>query len=205
MPLGSTAGVGIQLRSAGEPDRRVNRRRPVGVCHGVKVDPSFDAYVRERAAGLLRLAYLLTGDRGHAEDLLQTALLRTASHWRQARTAPDAYVRRVLVNLSRDRMRARSRRPTEAPLPVDDAALPAVDAGLDRVGQHGAVTSALASLPYRQRQVIVLRYYADLSVEETAAVMGCSTGAVKSHTSRAVARLREVLDPQLLTEVHNAG
>jgi DNA-directed RNA polymerase specialized sigma24 family protein len=153
----------------------------------VKVDPSFDAYVRQRAAGLLRLAYLLTGDRGHAEDLLQNAL------------------RRVLVNLSRDRLRARSRRPPEAPLPVDDGALPTVDAGLDRVGQHGMVTSALAALPDRQRQAIVLRYYADLSVEETAAVMRCSAGAVKSHTSRAVARLREVLGPQLLTEVHHAG
>jgi RNA polymerase sigma-70 factor (sigma-E family) len=183
----------------------VNRPASAGVYPRVKVDPSFDAYVTQRAAGLLRLAYLLTGDRGHAEDLLQSALLRTAVHWRKARAAPDAYVRRVLVNLSRDRARARSRRPPETPLPLDDGALPAVDAGLDRIGQHGMVTKALAALPDRQRQAVVLRYYADLSVEETAAVMRCSTGAVKSHTSRAVARLREVLGPEIFTEVHHAG
>ncbi|MFK3981347.1 SigE family RNA polymerase sigma factor [Micromonospora sp. NPDC050397] len=159
----------------------------------MRVDPSFDTFVEQKSAALLRLAYLLTGDRGHAEDLLQTALLRTMRRWSKARDAPEAYVRHVLVNLSRDRIRALLRRPRETVLPEDTDVFRASDPGLDGIGDRRMVTDAVAKLPIRQRQVIVLRYFEDLSVEQTAELVGCSTGTVKSYTSRALSRLRELL------------
>ncbi|WP_432982102.1 sigma factor [Dactylosporangium sp. CA-233914] len=100
-----------------------------------RVDPSFDEFVKGSSTGLIRLAYLLTGDRGHAEDLLQTALLRTARHWSRARDAPDAYVRQVLVNLSRDRIRLLFRRPRETPFPHDPETLRITDGGYDHAGR----------------------------------------------------------------------
>jgi RNA polymerase sigma factor (sigma-70 family) len=124
---------------------------------------------------------------------LQTALLRTARHWSRAREAPEAYARQVLVNLSRDRIRWLFRRPREAPMPPDPDSLRAVDAGYERVAERRVVVRALAELPTRQRQVIVLRFFEDLSVEQTAELLGFSTGTVKSYTSRALARLRELL------------
>ncbi|WP_326561172.1 SigE family RNA polymerase sigma factor [Micromonospora sp. NBC_01796] len=162
----------------------------------MRVDPSFDTFVEERSAALLRLAYLLTGDRGHAEDLLQTALLRTMRRWSKARDAPEAYVRHVLVNLSRDRIRGLLRRPRETPLPEDRDAFRTNDPGLDAIGNRRLVADAVATLPIRQRQVIVLRFFEDLSVEQTALLVGCSPGTVKSYTSRALSRLRELLGDQ---------
>ena len=159
----------------------------------MRVDPNFDAFVERASTALLRTAYLLTGDRGHAEDLLQTALLRTARRWSRARDAPEAYARRVLLNLSRDRVRRLVRRPPEAPMPPDPDGLRTVDAGFERVAERRVVVRALAELPTRQRQVVVLRFFEDLSVEQTAEMLGFSTGTVKSYTSRALARLRELL------------
>jgi RNA polymerase sigma-70 factor (sigma-E family) len=160
---------------------------------GVRVDPSFEAFVEARSAGLLRTAYLLTLDRGHAEDLLQTALLRAARHWRNAREAPEAYVRTILVNLCRDRRRLLRRRPVEAPLPPDAASAGGPDSPADQVAERRVVAQALAALPLRQRQVVVLRFYEDLSVTETARLLGFSEGTVKSYTARALSRLRELL------------
>jgi RNA polymerase sigma-70 factor (sigma-E family) len=159
----------------------------------MQVDPTFETFVEGRSTALLRTAYLLTGDRGHAEDLLQTALLRTARRWPRAREAPEAYTRKVLVNLSRDRIRWLFRRPREATMPPDPDSLRAVDAGYERIAERQVVVRALAELPIRQRQVIVLRFFEDLSVEQTAKLLGFSTGTVKSYTSRALARLRELL------------
>lgn len=172
----------------------------------MRVDPSFEEFVTARSTALLRTAYLLTGDRGHAEDLLQTALLRAARHWSAARSTPDAYVRKVLVNLSHDRRRTLFRRPREAPLPPDPNLVPGIDPGLDRVTERGAVVRALAALPVRQRQVLVLRYFEDLSVEQTAQLLGCTTGTVKSYASRALSRLRDLLavDDNPLVEVRHA-
>jgi RNA polymerase sigma-70 factor (sigma-E family) len=174
----------------------------------MRVDASFETFVEERSAALLRLAYLLTGDRGHAEDLLQTALLRTLRRWSSAREAPEAYVRQVLVNLSRDRIRGLSRRPPETALPADPDGLagraPASDLTVDRVGERRLVADAVARLPIRQRQVIVLRFFADLPVDATAELLGCSVGTVKSYTSRALSRLRELLGtPVSLEESHD--
>lgn len=166
----------------------------------VRVDPAFEAFVAARSPVLLRTAYLLTGDYGHAEDILQTALMRTARHWPAAQAAPDAYVRRVLTNVARDRLRLLRRRPRETHLPDTGVGHgppiePRVDGGVDRIGQHKEITEALMRLPLRQRQVVVLRYFVDLTIAQTAAELGCSEGAVKSHTTRALARLRHVLSP----------
>lgn len=154
---------------------------------------SFDEFVEDRSTALLRTAFLLTGDRGHAEDLLQTALLRTLRRWSKACAAPEAYARRVLVNLSKDRLRSRDRRPAETAMPPDASGLPAIDAGYDRITDRRVVLDALAELAPRQRQVVVLRFVEDLSVEQTADLLGCSAGTVKSQTARALTRLRELL------------
>lgn len=157
----------------------------------------FEAFVLGSSDKLLRAAFLLCGDRGHAEDLVQTALLRTARHWRSARSNPGAYTRRVLINLSTDRWRSRSRRPSELPLdnlPLDNLPKASVapadgDAWVDR----DELLQATRTLPARQRSVLVLRFFNDLSVEETAATLAISTGTVKSQTVRALHALRSAL------------
>src|SRR6478609_5731378 len=152
---------------------------------------AFDSFVSGSSDRLLRTAYLLCGDRGHAEDLVQTALLRTARRWRTARQQPEAYARRVVINLAKDRWRSLSRQPAEAALDVDVAA-PADEALLDR----DVLLRATRQLPPGQQAVLVLRFFDDLSVEETAAALGCSTGTVKSQTSRALGHLRAALTPE---------
>jgi RNA polymerase sigma-70 factor (sigma-E family) len=151
----------------------------------------FEEFVRASSDRLVRTAYLLCGDRGHAEDLAQTALLRTARRWRTARRDPDAYARRVVVNLAKDRWRGLSRRPAEAALTVEhqDLPVPVVDGLADR----DELLRAVRTLPSGQRAVLVLRYFDDLSVADTAAALGCSTGTVKSQTARALDRLRSAL------------
>lgn len=152
--------------------------------------PAFDAFVASSSDRLLRTAYLLCGDRGHAEDLVQTALMRTARQWRRARDFPEAYARRTVVNLAKDRWRQRGRRPVEAPLDTDIA-----EPETDALGDRDALLRAAQRLPAGQRAVLVLRYFDDLSVEETAATLGCSAGTVKSQTARALGNLRAALTP----------
>jgi RNA polymerase sigma-70 factor (sigma-E family) len=152
--------------------------------------PAFEAFVASSSDRLVRTAYLLCGDRGHAEDLVQTALMRTARQWRRAHERPEAYTRQVVVNLVKDRWRQLDRRPSEAPLEMDVA-----QPDTDVFGDRDALISAARRLPAGQRAVLVLRYFDDLGVEETAAVLGCSTGTVKSQTSRALDNLRAALTP----------
>jgi RNA polymerase sigma factor (sigma-70 family) len=141
---------------------------------------------------------LLTGDRGHAEDLLQVALVRTARHWERARDAPAAYAHRVLINLMHDRHRRLARRASEQALDDLDAARRSVVDHAGPVIDHDAIIRAIQLLSPRQREVVVLRFFADLSVSEAAEACGSSPGSVKTHTSRALARLRELLadDPE---------
>jgi len=150
----------------------------------------FDDFVVSRWPGLVRLAYGLTGDRWLAEDLAQTALAKAyAAWWRVSRAEdPDAYVRRILINTSHSRFRRhrvteQSRTMTEFPQASapDPAAL---------VGERSALLAALAELPARQRAVIVLRFWEDLSDAQTAAILGCSASTVRSQASRALAKLR---------------
>jgi len=149
----------------------------------------FGDYVRTRSAGLVRAAYLLTGDRQLAEDLAQTALAKVSLRWDvvSARGAPDAYVRKVMVRTSIGwrRRRWHGEHPT-APLPevavVDPTA--AVDA-------RQRLRAALLALPPRQRAAVVLRFYEDLSETDTAVALGCSVGAVKSQTAKGLVKLRQ--------------
>jgi RNA polymerase sigma-70 factor (sigma-E family) len=153
----------------------------------------FADFVNADATRLLRIAYLLTGDREAAEDLLQDTLERVYVAWPRVEN-PFAYARTALVRRSANRWRDRIRRP-EAPLdaagdvPHDDGA-----DGSERIAHRDQLTRALARLGPRQRAAVVLRYLEDLSEVETAAALGCSVGTVKSQTSRALARLRAVID-----------
>ncbi|MFH8515098.1 SigE family RNA polymerase sigma factor [Streptomyces gelaticus] len=149
----------------------------------------FRGFAQERLVHLRRAAYLMCGDWHHAEDITQTALAKLYSVWgrrRQIRNM-EAYAHRVLTRACVDHMRRRWRR--EQPSCVlPDRAEPCADPALGL-----QVRAALAVLPPRQRAVVVLRYWADLDIAATAAAMGCSTGTVKSHTARALVRLRSLL------------
>src|SRR5215475_15163377 len=113
----------------------------------------FDEFVRDSSPGLLRTAYLLTGDRGHAEDVVQTALLEVARRWRRMRGDPTPYARRAVVNLAKNHWRDRFRRPRESTAAVEPGrAAPDADVLLQQV-----LLPAVMDLPVRQRAVLVLR------------------------------------------------
>ncbi|MFK3985384.1 SigE family RNA polymerase sigma factor [Micromonospora sp. NPDC050397] len=144
---------------------------------------------------LVRLAALLLHDREAAEEVVQDAYVALHAHWPRLREADRAlaYLRVTVVNRSRSALRHRQvvRAHLARTRPEPDA--PSAEAGALALLRHDAVLAALRALPTRQREAIVLRYYADLSEAETAEVMGVSRGAVKSHTSRGVAALRQSL------------
>ncbi|MGN0064312.1 MAG: SigE family RNA polymerase sigma factor [Nocardioides sp.] len=146
-------------------------------------EAGFTAFVSARSGALLRVAYLLNGDHQHAEDLLQTALVQAAKHWERIHTSPEAYVRRTLYTANVSRWR-RHRVP-EVPLEHDRGA-PDVD-----TPARLALLDALAGLTAKQRTVLVLRYYEDLTEARTAEVLGISVGTVKSTSRQALTRLRE--------------
>ncbi|MCD6638500.1 MAG: SigE family RNA polymerase sigma factor [Nocardioides sp.] len=150
---------------------------------------AFDDFVHARGPALARTAYLLTGDHHHAEDLLQSALMQAARHWERIESSPEAYVRRSLVNANISRWRRR--RVAESPLGSYDA--PRTDAD---VTVRLTLEQALRRLTPRQRTLLVLRYFDDLTEAQTAATLGISAGAVKSMTRQALRRLR-TLAPEL--------
>jgi RNA polymerase sigma-70 factor (sigma-E family) len=154
-------------------------------------EDDFTDFVRGRSTALLRTAVLLTGgDRGQAEDLLQGVLERMYVRWRRIRESPEAYARRSLVHAAVNRSRSRRRRP-EQPL-LDPGTAPALAGdATTSVDERDRLVRVLLTLPARQRAVLVLRYFDDLSEVDTAAALGCSVGTVKSTASRALARLRE--------------
>jgi len=155
----------------------------------VPVDTSqeFAEFVRGRGQALHRTAYLLTGDWGLAEDLVQTALTRSWPAWGRIRHAdPEGYVRKVLVNTHASwwRRKWRGEVPTQV---LPDAVGPDGSAGLL---ERPALHAALLRLPPRQRAVVVLRFHEDLSEAATAEALGISAGTVKSTSSKALAALR---------------
>ena len=157
-------------------------------------EDAFRDFVVGRSPAYLRTAYLLTGDWGHAEDLLQTALAKVYRAWGRLRDHDnlDAYVRRVLVNtqISWWRRAWKAERPT-AELPET----PAPDAA-GATEERDRLRRALLALPPRQRAVVVLRHYEDLAEADVARTLGCSIGTVKSQCARGLAKLREALsDP----------
>jgi len=160
-------------------------------------EAAFEAFALGRQAALFRLAFLLSGDRHQAEDLVQSTLERTYQHWRRVAAAdnPEAYVRRMLVNAASDWRR--SRRYMVEQRQDGALALPSRrDGGTDRVESHDVVLRALRGLPARMRAVLVLRYFEDLSEAETASALDCWVGTVKSQASRGLARLRAAMDPK---------
>jgi RNA polymerase sigma-70 factor (sigma-E family) len=188
--------------TASQPFERLRRLGSVGVQSAsvpavvergdlrldVEAHDAFDQFARARTAGLLRFAHVLTGDRDRAADLVQDALERAALAWPRIinRDDPEAYVRRIMVNrhVSIWRRTRRERLVAETP-----------DVAYNPPDPHDArLWAELGKLPARQRAVLVLRFYEDLGAAETAAVLGCSVGTVKSTTSRGLARLRASLD-----------
>lgn len=154
-----------------------------------ELEAQFQEFVRARWSRLVRTAYLLTGDAHHAEDLTQTALAKAYRSWRRvARSdSPEAYVRRMLVTCNSDRFRKRRVKEALTAAPPETAG-PEED--VLRVDERGALLAALAQLPPRQRAVVVMRYWEDLSEAEVAGVLGCSPGTVKSQASKGLAKLR---------------
>ena len=149
---------------------------------------AFEEYVAARRTALLRTAYLLTGHHEDAEDLVQLALVKVVPHWRKVADNPEPYVRAVLARESVSRWRRRRWRE------VSTATLPEAPYGgaSDAAGRL-ALQAALARLAPRQRAVIVLRSYEDLTERETADVLGIAVGTVKSQARDGLARLRDLV------------
>jgi RNA polymerase sigma-70 factor (sigma-E family) len=152
-------------------------------------DERFVEFVSARRTRLFRLAYLLTADASAAEDLLQTAMEKTYARWPKVRRmeAPDAYVRKLMVNaVVSARRRPGYRREWLRPVLPERPTMAEDDAAID----HALLWPRVCALPERQRAVVVLRYYEDLTESETADVLGCTIGTVKSQAHDALRSLR---------------
>jgi RNA polymerase sigma-70 factor (sigma-E family) len=160
-----------------------------------RTDADFDAFVAAQVNDLLRTAYLIAWDEAEAEDLVQECLFKVARRWPRVRSMdqPHAYARRILINLATDGARSRARRRVELEPPSASSAERSVDP-LAALDTHAELVDALGQLPPRQRAVLVLRYFNDLTEAQAAEVLGCSPGTVKSNASRGLARLREVFE-----------
>lgn len=150
-------------------------------------DADFAAYVRARQRHFVRFAYLLTGDAHSAEDLVQSAFAKVYRRWSSITDSPDAYVRTSIVNEHRSWWRRAWRHQEVTSSELVSHAEPA--APPDRPVDHD-LWQQIEALPRQQRAVIVLRYYEDLTEAQTAQVLGCTVGTVKSHASRALTTLR---------------
>ncbi|MER7071829.1 SigE family RNA polymerase sigma factor [Terrabacter sp. NPDC000476] len=150
-------------------------------------EADFSAFVLARQRRLVRFAYLLTGDPHQAEDLVQSALLKVYRRWNHITGSPDAYVRAAIVNEHHSWWRRPVRRQEVTNSDLVTFTDPAV-AG-EPAADHD-LRAQIAALPRQQRSAIVLRYYEDLTEAQTAEILGCSVGTVKSHTSRALKSLR---------------
>ncbi len=160
-------------------------------------EAEFVGFVTARQQALLRFAYLLTSDHHTAEDLVQTALAKAYLSWGRLRDrgALDAYVRRIIVNENFNLWRRPWKRNES---PSDE--LPEAGVSSPETHDGDAMWRIVQTLPTRQRATVVLRYYEEMSEAETAMVLGCSVGTVKSQTSRGIAALRSAFaaDPGLL-------
>jgi RNA polymerase sigma-70 factor (sigma-E family) len=155
---------------------------------GVESDDEFRDFMRGRWPAMVRLAYTLTGDQGHAEDIAQAAFAGAYAAWGRVRRAgdPDAYVRAIVIHENSKRFRKQRVREDLR------AAVPECGTGADDgLAGRAALHDALSRLGPRQRAVIVLRFWLDMSEAATAQALGCSAGTVKSQTSRALATLRK--------------
>jgi RNA polymerase sigma-70 factor (sigma-E family) len=168
-----------------------------------RITADFEQFVTASSDALLRTAYLVAWDPVEAEDLVQECLLAVARRWPRVRRMdhPHAYARRVLINLALDGAQRRTRHRQE--LVGDEAttlaAAPDESSGrrLHAVGVRCELIDALGTLPPRQRAVLVLRYFEDLSEAQVAELLGCSVGTVKSTASRGLTRLQTALSPEI--------
>jgi RNA polymerase sigma factor (sigma-70 family) len=175
----------------------------------VREPDGFRDFLAARQSHLLRAAWLLTGDAHLAEDLLQTALVKVLPRWeRLARDgALEAYLRKTMVTTSTTWWRRKwhgevpsgpvpgdvpGRAPGRVPgrQPTAGVGGATFEAGFEAADDRSVLGAAVRSLPPRQRAVVMLRYYLDMSEAETAALLGCSAGTVKSQSSKALATLR---------------
>lgn len=159
-------------------------------------EAAFAEFVRVRWPALFRTAYLLTGDRGEAEDLVQTALANTYVALPRIRElgATEAYVRRSMVNAASRGWKRRGRTVLTGEPPVHSH-----DSGFGGLEERAQVWAAVCALPPRMRATLVLRYYEDLPEVEVANALDCSVGSVKSQTHHALKRLRAALGGNLTT------
>jgi RNA polymerase sigma-70 factor (sigma-E family) len=163
-------------------------------------DSEFRAFVTRFSPTLLTAGYLLLRDHDAAEDVTQTALLRTFRHWDRARTAPEAFSRRVLINLCSNQWRYQRRHPIHASTDDHELSESASTTNTGAIDQRLEIEDALSALPDQQREVLVLRFFLDLPVPQTAELLDLPEGTVKSTTHRGLAALRKILEPQ---EVHS--
>jgi RNA polymerase sigma-70 factor (sigma-E family) len=211
--MAGTARTGLaELGPLLQPDERAanlsGRHRPSGwrrrtegaLGHVTMADDEFVEFAEAVAPRLRRTAFLLCGDWHTAEDLAQTTLAKVFASWRRIRNtdAVSAYAMRTLLNT----YLAESRRKRSGELLTGRLPDRPVDSPSPELRM--AVLAALATLPPKARAVVVLRYWADQSVEQTAALLGCTPGNVKSQSSRALDKLRVLLD-DAATEPHSAG
>jgi RNA polymerase sigma-70 factor (sigma-E family) len=177
---------------------------------GHRVDPrgsgdrrdsaTFDEFVAARSRALLRTAYLLTHDHALAEDLLQTALTKAWFAWKRIHGEPEPYVRKILVNTYATWWR----RKWNGEQPTDELPEPGAGSGGDEAAAEPTdLWTAMERLPRRMRATVVLRYFEDLTEAQTADVLGCSVGTVKSQTAKALAKLR--IDPALASSADELG
>jgi RNA polymerase sigma-70 factor (sigma-E family) len=162
-----------------EPGRAGPPAAPAGFCE----------YVAARGPALVRFAILLTGDDHRAEDIVQEALAKAYLRWSRIRRTdnPDVYLRRLVTNLARSWWRRRANRELPTPRPAD----PPVPGDLsDEAAERDALWRLIAALPYKQRAVVVLRYYEDLDDLTIADILDCSPVTVRTHAMRALNRLR---------------
>src|SRR5262249_19547674 len=191
--------------AAGEPD--MGPARPIHVTETLVADAALGSVPAEWDAekavtaiytthyrSLVRLAVLLVRDVATAEEVVQDSFIAMHSAWRRLRDNDKAlsYLRQSVVNRSRSVLRHRMVVDRNAPKPPPD--MPSAEQGAITLLERSAVVTALRTLPPRQREALVLRFYGDLSEAQIAAAMGISKGAVKSHTARAMTALRSVLE-----------
>jgi RNA polymerase sigma-70 factor (sigma-E family) len=146
----------------------------------------------DRGDHLMRAAIAVAGGRADGEDLLQAALERLLRHWSRVRTDPEGYLRRTIYNLAADGWRRRGAWQRKRPLLHAGLAAGTGTEAVDAVDLRDALGRALAELPPMQRTVLVLRYWEELTQAETAELLGCAEGTVKSATARGLHRLREL-------------
>jgi RNA polymerase sigma-70 factor (sigma-E family) len=192
-----------RLRSAGPAvaDGVIERGAYAGMQMQDPADPrAWDAdeavtrLFRAHYRTLVRLAALLTGDPGRAEELAQDAYVELHVRWRQLRDTDKAlaYLRQSVVNRSRSTLRHRQVSQRYAQSQPPPPAVPSAEHGALELLEHAGMLEALRALPRRQREALILRYYLDLSEAEIAEAMGVSRGAVKSHSARGLSALRQV-------------